>query len=271
MSRNLEGRTIALAEGRQLEVLAQMLEKEGATILRCPMVSILDNPDAPDVIDWLRDLAADRFGYVVLMTGEALWRLLGFAERAGLRDSVIAALSRTRTVTRGPKPVRALKEVELQPTTVAEVPTTEGVIAAMRSESLQGQTVGVTLFGHPNPILEQFLTSAGATVRTVMPYVYTPASDAGRVVDLIARMERGEVDAIVFTSSPQIERLFEIAAQHKVEESLRTGLERTRVAGVGPVVAETLHQRGVRLDICPEHGFVMKNLVLHIKRALTMV
>ena len=27
----LEGRTVALAEGRQLEELAQMLEKEGAT------------------------------------------------------------------------------------------------------------------------------------------------------------------------------------------------------------------------------------------------
>ena len=36
MSKPLEGRTIALAEGRQLEELAQMLEKEGATALRCP-------------------------------------------------------------------------------------------------------------------------------------------------------------------------------------------------------------------------------------------
>src|SRR6516162_6055043 len=122
MGRSLEGRTIALAEGRQLEELTQMLEKEGAVTLRCPLLSIIDNPDATGVFAWLRELASDRFAYVVLMTGEALRRLLGFAEREGLRDSVIAALSRTRTVTRGPKPVRALKEVGLAPTMVAEVP-----------------------------------------------------------------------------------------------------------------------------------------------------
>src|SRR5213595_591022 len=101
----LANRTIALAEGRQLEELVQMLEKEGAVALRCPMLSILDNPDAEPVVAWLRELAADRFGTVVLMTGEALRRLMGFAERAGLREAVVAALARTRTVTRGPKPV----------------------------------------------------------------------------------------------------------------------------------------------------------------------
>ena len=40
MTQPLAGRTVALAEGRQLEELAQLLEKEGATTLRCPMVSI---------------------------------------------------------------------------------------------------------------------------------------------------------------------------------------------------------------------------------------
>jgi uroporphyrinogen-III synthase len=202
------------------------------------------------------------------MTGEALRRLLGFAERAGLRDGVVAALGRTRTVTRGPKPVRALKEIGLTPTKVAEVPTTEGVITALRPESLAGQTIGVTLYGQPNPALEEFLTSARAAVRTVLPYVYAPAADAERVMEVIARMARGEVDAVVFTSSPQVERLYEVAGQHHLQGTLRQGLERTRVAAVGPVVADTLRQRGIRLDICPEQGFVMKNLVQHIKRAL---
>src|SRR6266480_4786847 len=103
---SLANRTIALAEGRQLEELAQMLEKEGATVLRCPMVSIIDAPDEGPVIDWLKKLSAGQLDYVVLMTGEGLRRLLGFAERAGIRESVVTALSRTRTVTRGPKPVR---------------------------------------------------------------------------------------------------------------------------------------------------------------------
>jgi uroporphyrinogen-III synthase len=268
MSRPLEGRTAALAEGRQLEELARMLESEGATALRCPLVNILDAPDAAPVVAWLRDLAADRFGYVVLMTGEALHRLLGFAEREGMREQVVAALARTKTVTRGPKPVRALKEICLSPTKVADPPTTEGVIAALRSEPLAGQTIGVTLYGVENSQLVHFLEGAGATVRTVMPYVYAPAADADRVAELIARLAAGTVDVILFTSSPQVDHLFEVATERGLEARLREGLAKTSVAAVGPVLAERLRGSGVRVDVCPEQGFVMKNLVQHIKRAL---
>jgi uroporphyrinogen-III synthase len=268
MARSLEGRTIALAEGRQLAELADMLEKEGATTLRCPMVSILDAPDPAPVVAWLQDLAADRFGWVVLLTGEGVRRLLGVAERAGMREAVVAALGRTRTVTRGPKPGRALREVGLEPTKVAEAPTTEGVIAALRQEPLRGQTVGVQLYSDSNPPLTDFLVGAGAAVRTVLPYVYAPAADADRVADLIGRLDRGTVDVLVFTSSPQADRLYEVARERGLEEALRQGLARTRVAAVGPVVAENLRERGAPVPICPEQGFVMKNLVRHIERAL---
>src|SRR5438477_238307 len=115
MTLPLHGRTIALAEGRQLEDLAQMLEKEGAATVRCPLISILDAPDEAPVQAWLRELIAGRFGYVVLMTGEGLRRLLGFADRVGLRADAVAAFGRTKIVTRGPKPVGALKEVGLTP------------------------------------------------------------------------------------------------------------------------------------------------------------
>jgi uroporphyrinogen-III synthase len=269
MTRPLAGRTIALAEGRQLAELAEMLEKEGATTLRCPMVSILDAPDPAPVLAWLRELVAARFDWIVLLTGEGLRRLLGFAEREGLRDAAVAAVGRTRTVTRGPKPGRALKEVGLAPTLVAEAPTTDGVIATLRQQSLQGQTVGVQLYSASNPPLTDFLASAGATVRTVLPYVYAPAADAERVAGLIGRLEGGEVDVLMFTSSPQVDRLYEVARARGLEAALRQGLERTRVAAVGPVVADNLRERGAPVHICPEQGFVMKNLVRHIERALS--
>jgi uroporphyrinogen-III synthase len=268
MALPLEGRTVALAEGRQLEELAQMLEKEGAIPLRCPMVSIVDVPDADGVTTWLRELVAGRFDYVVLMTGEALRRLLAFAERTGLQEQVIVALGKTCTVTRGPKPVQALRQVGLSPAKIAEAPTTDGIIATLRHEHLQGKTVGVTLYGEPNPRLVQFLEEAGGTVRTVLPYVYAPAADADRVAQLIERMARGEIEVLIFTSSPQVERLFEVAAKRGLHGLLQRGLERTRVAAVGPVVAENLRKQGARVDICPEQGFVMKNLVQLIKKAV---
>lgn len=244
-----------------------MLEQEGATALRCPMVSILDAPDAAPVLDWLRELIAGRFDYVVLFTGEGLRRLLGFAERENLRQAVIDALGKTRTLTRGPKPVRALREIGLSPTVVADVPTTEGVIAALSRERLGGKTVGVQLYNESNPALDDFLRGAGATVRTVLPYVYAPAADAHRVAELIEGMAAGTVDAILFTSSPQVDRLYDVAAERGLDDQLHEGLKRTKVAAIGPVVVENLKTRGAKVDICPDQGFVMKNLVQHIKRA----
>jgi uroporphyrinogen-III synthase len=264
---SLQGRTIALAEGRQLEELARMLEKEGAVTLRCPMLSILDHPEPGPVVEWIRELIAGKFSLVILLTGEGLRRLLGFADREGLRPAFIAALSLTRIITRGPKPVQALREIGLAPTKVAAAPTTDGVIATLKEESLSGVAVGVQLYGVPNAPLIDFLTTVGATPHQVLPYVYAPSADADNVANLIQKMAEGHVDAIVFTSSPQIDRLYEIAQERKLEEALSRGMERVRIAAVGPIVKDKLLDKKAHVDIVPEQGFVMKNLVQHIKRA----
>jgi uroporphyrinogen-III synthase len=267
MPRPLEGRMVALAETRQLEELAQLLAQEGATVLRCPMVAIQDAPNADAVQAWLADLIAGRFAYVVLMTGEALRRLLGFAMRADMHDAVVRALSRTKLVTRGPKPVRALKEIGLSPQLVAQAPTTVGVIESLRLEAIAGQTIGYTLYGSPNAALEAFFQELGAIGRPVLSYVYAPATDGDRVADLIGQLCRGEVDLLMITSTPQVERLFEVALERGLQTVLTEGLRRSKVAAIGPVAAESLKEHGVRVDIQPEQGFVMKNLVQYVKRA----
>ena len=91
MTLPLTNRTIALAEGRQLEELAQMLEKEGAKALRYPLLSILDAPNEGPVLEWLNRLTAGEFEWIVLMTGEGVRRLVALAERHGLRDAVVGA------------------------------------------------------------------------------------------------------------------------------------------------------------------------------------
>lgn len=269
MSQSLSGKTVALAEGRQLEELASLLQDEGAAILRCPMLAILDAPDDASVLAWLGELIDGKLGLLILMTGEAVRRLAGFAERVGRLADYVAALERVPLLSRGPKPSRALRElgVTAVPTTAA-APTTEGVIQTLRGQALAGIGVGVTLFGQDNPTLETFLRQAGATVRPVLSYVYAPAADDDRVADLIVRLAGGDIAALVFTSSPQVERIHEVAGKRGLEEMLRAGLSKTKVAAIGPVVTEALRARAVQVDICPEQGWVMKNLVRQMVREL---
>jgi uroporphyrinogen-III synthase len=265
----LANSTVALAEGRQLEELVQMLEKEGATALRCPMLSMLDAPDDAPILKWLDSLQAGAFDWVILLTGEGLRRLLACANRHGRRDAIVTALTKTPTLIRGPKPGRALKEIGLTAAMVAQAPTTEGVIASLRSLNLQGLTVGVQLYNESNPPLEQFLREAGAKPVFVQPYIYAPDSDTERVGHLFEQLADGKVDAIIFTSSPQVDRLFEVARERQANTLLMQGLAKTLVAAVGPVVQENLQKRGVTVQLCPEQGFVMKNLVQQLKRVMS--
>ena len=50
----LAGRTIAIAETRELDVFAGLLERRGARVLRYPLVQIVDAPDPRPVLQWLR-------------------------------------------------------------------------------------------------------------------------------------------------------------------------------------------------------------------------
>ena len=69
------------------------------------------------------------------------------------------------------------------------------------------------------------------------------------------------VDAIAFTSQAQVQRLVELAKRRRLDTELRTGLEKTKVAAVGPVVAAALTEAGFRVDTAPTDSYSMKPLV----------
>jgi uroporphyrinogen-III synthase len=263
----LSGRRIALPETRELDRLARMLEEYGAETLRCPLVAIGDAPDPAPVRDWLLRLPFDD---LVLFTGEGLRRLHGFARRLGLEPVFLDGLRVTRKITRGPKPERALRELGFKSDLRAKEPTTEGLIATLSADDLRGRRVGVQLYPNMRDTrLTDFLRGAGAEADTVLPYVYASAAEDEDVVGLIDRMAEGGVDAIAFTSSPQIQRLFDVAKAKAREEALRTALATTAIAAMGPVVATELRRRGFEAAIVPNHSYFMKPLVAAIVTALS--
>jgi uroporphyrinogen-III synthase len=263
----LTGRTIAVPETRELDVFSSMLERRGATVLRCPLVAILDAPDPQPLLTWIKDFNAGSCDDLVLLTGEGLRRLLSCIERhvPASKAAFVEQLARVRKVTRGPKPARALRELGLKPDLAAEIATTEGVINALRTVDLSRRTVGVQLYGtEPNRALIDFLESAGARVKPVAPYVYADKATDDAVRDLVVRMAAGEVDVIAFTSTPQVERLFAVSSI----EQLREAFARTQVAAVGPVVADALARHDVAVRLMPQDSFFMKPLTSAIEEGL---
>jgi uroporphyrinogen-III synthase len=263
----LAGRTVAVPETRELEVFATLLERRGARVLRCPLVAIRDAPDPAPVLEFAAACAAGAFDDLILTTGEGLRRIVGIIERerAALRAPFLASLAAVRKITRGPKPARALRELGLASDLAAGEPTTAGIIASLTPLPLEGRRVAVQLYGtEPNEPLIHFLTGRGARVSTVAPYVYADAADEAAVRALIESLRDGGVDAIAFTSTPQVERLFALAPAAQVQAALK----RTLVAAVGPVVAQALRRHGIEPQLMPEESFFLKPLTTALEAAL---
>lgn len=258
----LAGLRIALPETRELDLLASMIERQGGVTLRCPLVAILDTEDVAAVEQWLDLLQFGQFTDVLFYTGEGLRRLLAFADRRGSRDAMVHALARVRKFCRGPKPARALREIDLSPEVRIEPATTAGIVSTFQQYDWNGRRLGIQLFDQSVPEqLAEFLTATGVEYRCVSPYRYAPASDEERVVELIDQLANGQLDVIAFTSAAQVDRLFEVASKRQATERLESGLNKATVAAVGPVAAQTLHDRGVAVQATPQDKYFMRPLV----------
>ena len=259
----LKGYVVAVPESRQLDVLANMVEKRGGSVVRCPLVSILDTPESAPVNAWLKEFIETEFDIFVVLTGEGIRRLSGFAERAKIKAEFITALGKVHKITRGPKPGRALKELGLKGDQLAAAPTTEGVIETLAGMALKGKRVAVQLYGtNPNEKLVDFLNSQGvADIKAVAPYIYASEIDDDKVQQLIAQILADEIDVITFTSQPQLKRMLSVAKKTDQVEDLIAVINKIKVAAVGPVVEEQLKQAGIQVDIMPESSFFMKPMI----------
>jgi uroporphyrinogen-III synthase len=259
---NLDGLRILVPESRQLNLFANMIEEEGGRAIRCPLVQILDLEDSREAETWIDKLIADAFEDVIWLTGEGLRRLLAVAKRTEREAEFIAALGKIRSITRGPKPARALREIGLAPGLAAATPTSEGVVEALAPEDIHGRPIGVQLYpgDGPGPLLAS-LRARGAALTPVTPYRYASQAETAQVVSAIEEMIAGRVDVIAFTSTPQVERLFVVAEKAGLEPELKQAFARIGVASIGPVVEEALHRRGVSQMVQPEAAFHMKPLL----------
>lgn len=271
MSGRLNGYRILILETREEAQFSRLLKEQGADVLQCPMFTIHDAPDPAPVEAWIRGFIKQPFDDLVLMTGEGLRRLMKVAKRIGVDQDFIAAVGQARKFARGPKPVRALREIGLEAQIITETPTSEGLAEMLSREEIKGHRVGLQLYPDKDHAkLVSSITSRGATVETVLPYIYDPQAADTSIVTAIDEMANHRVDAIALTSSGQVRRLLDVARAHGCEDRLRKGLADTPIASVGPVVSDELKSSGLRTDIYPANdAFFMKPLISAMVLSLT--
>lgn len=263
MADRLNGYRILILETREEAQFSKLLAEQGADVVQCPMIEIHDAPDPVPVEAWIRRAIAQPFDDLVLMTGEGLRRIMKLARSRGLDQALIAALAKSRKLTRGPKPGKALREIGLEQQQMTEKPTTDGVIEMMGKLDLKGRRLGLQLYpDKDHSALIGALTAQGAVVDTVLPYAYDPKAADANIAAAIDEMAAGRIDCIALTNLGQVRRLVDAAKAHGIEAKLRDGFQRTLIASVGPAVSGELAAHGLREDIWPaDESYFMRPLI----------
>jgi len=261
-------RVLAL-ESRRAAELAKLISTYGGEPVVAPAMREVPLESNTEALGFAARLLAGEFDLVIFLTGVGARALLSVAETTHKRDEYIAALQRVNVVARGPKPVAVLRELGVTPAiTVPEPNTWRELLHALddacdseKDFRLLGARVAVQEYGVTNSELLSGLSERGASVTRVPVYQWALPDDLAPLRTAVKAISEGNIDAVLFTTGVQAAHLFQVAAEMKLEEAMRLGLDRTIVASIGATTSEELQRRGIRADIEPSHpkmGFLVK-------------
>jgi uroporphyrinogen-III synthase len=187
----------------------------------------------------------------IFLTGVGTTTVFEASRRMGREADLRATLDRATVLVRGPKPTAVLNKLEVRIDITAPPPnTTAEVLSALQLVDLHQKAVSVQLYGAPNPQLCQALRARGAEVLELAPYIWERPVDPAPILDLLDRLDRCEVDALLITSQAQVDNLFGVATDYARAPSLQN----VAIGVQGPVAEAALERQGLHATFRPAHG-----------------
>jgi uroporphyrinogen-III synthase len=245
-------RVLSLESRRAKEIEAQIRRLNGAAFV-APSVQERALEDHSDAIRFVEGLEAGEFDLVVCMTGAGLAFLRDVVAAHMPVDRFAAGLRRVTIVCRGPKPVPLLREMQVPVHVVVPEPNTwKEIVEAVRAR--QERRIAVQEYGRPNLQMNAALEDLGARVTPVAIYRWELPTDLEPLREAARRLAECQFDVVLFTSSVQLDHLYEVSRLMGIEDRVARALrENVAIASVGPVMTATLESYGLPADIIPNH------------------
>jgi uroporphyrinogen-III synthase len=255
-----DGLRVISFESRRATEMGELIRKQGGDPFVAPSMRETPIENNTEAFQFAERLFRGEFDLMIFLTGvgtRALNKVLAsrypegrFAEQ--LRKIAVAA--------RGPKPMAALRELQVPVTITAPEPNTWRELLA----ALEGRTerrIALQEYGKSNVELIDALRTRGAEVTPVRVYQWDLPEDLGPLREAAHRIAEGKADVVMFTTSIQILHLLRIAGEEGLADATLDGLRRMVIASIGPTTSETLDEFGLQPDITPSHpkmGFLVK-------------
>jgi uroporphyrinogen-III synthase len=282
MSVSFSGLKVLILESRRSQELASIVRSYGGQPVSAPSMREVPLQSNPEAIAFADALDRGAFGLVILLTGVGTRTLVAVIERVrGTSATFVESLRRTKVLARGPKPVAALRELDVPVWVTAPEPNTwREVLSVLDAHAdempLTGLQVAVQEYGESNADLLIGLADRGAIVTRVPVYQWALPEDLAPLQDAIRAIVDRQLDVVLLTTATQVAHLMQVAAMMNLERAVVDGLGHLVVASIGPTTTEELTRHGLRPDLEPSHpkmGFLVREAaerahdLLKMKRA----
>jgi uroporphyrinogen-III synthase len=279
---SFSGLKVLILESRRSQELASIVRSYGGQPVSAPSMREVPLQSNPEAIAFADALDRGAFGLVILLTGVGTRTLVAVIERVrGTSATFVESLRRTKVLARGPKPVAALRELDVPVWVTAPEPNTwREVLSVLDAHAdempLTGLQVAVQEYGESNADLLIGLADRGAIVTRVPVYQWALPEDLAPLQDAIRAIVDRQLDVVLLTTATQVAHLMQVAAMMNLERAVVDGLGHLVVASIGPTTTEELTRHGLRPDLEPSHpkmGFLVREAaerahdLLKMKRA----
>lgn len=250
------GLRVAAFESRRAAEMARLIERHGGVASVSPSMREVPVSEPREAIDFAHRLISGQIDVVLFMTGVGTRQLVAQIERHVDRARFLASLADATTIVRGPKPLVALKELDVEPTFRAPEPHTWREVLQTIDQHLPiaHLTVALQEYGQPSASLVAGLEARGAKVTCVKVYNYDLPEDIGPLEANIHALVEGRIDVAMFTSAHQAVNLLRLARQLGLADDVRRAFRRVVAASIGPTTSETLNECDLGVDLEPEHA-----------------
>jgi uroporphyrinogen-III synthase len=256
----MRGKQVAILESRLGAQVADLVTKHGGIPFHAPALAELPDLDPAQIRHMVESLAGEPAKLVIFQTGVGTKALFNALDSLSLSEEFLSFLKGAVVAARGPKPTGALRARGVRIDRSAGDPfTTKELLEAISDVDVKGRVI-VQRHGALNTELDRALEARGATVTEIPTYRWSLPSDTAPLKALIARLEKGEMHAAVFTNAEQVRNLFLVSEDKR---SLQKALNNTLVASIGPVASAALREAGVNIGVeasPPKLGALLSSL-----------
>lgn len=247
-----DGLRVLSLESRRSSEIEVLIRKRGGDPFVAPSMRETPLEYNEAAFTFAESLFAGRFDMMILLTGVGTRMLHKTLSSRYGQDRFPDALRRLTVVARGPKPAAACREMQVPVTVLVPEPNTwRELLRAV--EGRPERKAAVQEYGRSNEELIEGLHGLGIEVTTVPVYQWDLPDDVGPLEEACRKLASRKIDVALFTTSAQVAHLFRIAEQMGLAGDVRSGLEKTVIASIGPTTTEALEEFGLRADYEPTH------------------